>query len=115
MSFGQKNGHKLFSSVSPKKSWEGVIGGAFVALLITIFLRYIHWIELPILHSLILTLLIIIFSTYGDLVESKLKRAYGVKDSGNIMPGHGGLLDRFDGALFAIPIALIYLTLFALI
>lgn len=115
MTFGQKNGHKLFPSVSPKKSWEGVIGGAFVALLITIFLRYIHWIELPILHSLILTLLIIIFSTYGDLVESKLKRAYGVKDSGNIMPGHGGLLDRFDGALFAIPIALIYLTLFALI
>ena len=115
MTFGQKNGHKLFPSVSPKKSWEGVFGGAFVALLITLFLRYIHWIEISVIHSLVLTLLIVVFSTFGDLVESKLKRFYGVKDSGKIMPGHGGFLDRFDGALFAIPIALIYLSIFSLI
>lgn len=113
MSFGQKHGHKLFPSISPKKSWEGVWGGLFVALISGVLLKK-YWMFgfLPWWAVICLTLIIFVFSVFGDLVESKLKRHFGVKDSGNILPGHGGMLDRFDGALIAFPVGAIFLIIF---
>lgn len=113
--FGQKNGYRLFPSVSPKKSWEGFWGGLLCAILAGIILNYTGLLYITLLHSIILALLIGIFGVLGDLVESQLKRNFGVKDSGRIMPGHGGMLDRFDGALLAFPIAVIYLKFFIII
>jgi len=114
--FGQKGKHKLFPSLSPLKSWEGFAGGIISAVLagylVFLFLFPLnpdHTISL--LHTLILSIIICLSGTLGDLVESQFKRSIGVKDSGKIMPGHGGLLDRFDAALFAIPMALFYLKL----
>lgn len=110
--FGQGvHGHKLFPSVSPKKSWEGIIGGAVVtastALLLCAF--DIHTlIGISKGDLFILAAVIFVFGIYGDLVESQLKRSFGVKDSGNIMPGHGGMLDRFDSALLAFPAASLF-------
>ncbi len=115
MTFGQKNGHKLFPSVSPKKSWEGFFGGLFSAILAGYFLNYYNVLPFGTLHSIIIALIINIGGVYGDLVESHFKRNFGVKDSGGIMPGHGGLLDRFDGALIAFPLAITYLIIFELI
>ena len=111
MAFGQKHGHKLFPSISPKKSWEGYFGGLFLSLAAGWCTGYFHLIDFPWYHCLILALLVNISSTIGDLVESQLKRNFGVKDAGRIMPGHGGLLDRFDGALLAFPVAVLYITL----
>lgn len=115
MTLGQKNGHKLFPSISPKKSWEGYIGSVFTSILAGFLLNRIGWFPFSIIHSVIISVLINIFATFGDLIESQLKRQYGVKDSGNIMPGHGGLLDRFDGAIVAFPIAIAYIYIFGLI
>ena len=100
---------KLFTRVSPKKTVEGVIGGLVFTLIGTYFLAKYE----PILNSyqwLILAVVVVFFGTLGDLVESKLKRDAGVKDSGAILPGHGGLLDRLDSLIFAAPFA--YLTLY---
>ena len=113
--FGQKSGRRLFPSISPKKSWEGFWGGLLCAVLAGILLNYTGLLYISLLHSIILALLIGIFGVLGDLVESQLKRNFGVKDSGRIMPGHGGMLDRFDGALLAFPIAVIYLKFFTII
>jgi len=115
ISFGQKNGHKLFPSISPKKSWEGFIGGLISALITGIILYYVHLIPFSITHILALSTIIFTFGVFGDLVESLFKRNFGVKDSGNIMPGHGGLLDRFDSALLAFPIAIAYIKIFELV
>jgi len=109
MSFGQKNGHKLFPSLSPKKSWEGFIGGFLTALLAAYILHQVGWLPVPLIHCLILALLLHLFGVWGDLAESQLKRHFNVKDSGKIMPGHGGLLDRFDSALLAFPVVIVYL------
>lgn len=114
MLFGQKNGHKLFPSVSPKKSWEGFAGGVIAAVLTGVAVSTTGLWDINLSHSIILSLIINIAGVFGDLAESLLKRKYGVKDSGNIMPGHGGLLDRFDGALLAFPLAVSYITLFNL-
>lgn len=114
MAFGQKHGHKLFPSISPKKSWEGYFGGLVLAIAAGWCTTRFSLVDLPLLHSLILAVLINIASTIGDLVESQLKRNFGVKDAGKIMPGHGGLLDRFDGALLAFPVSVIYIVLFGL-
>ncbi len=111
MAFGQKHGHKLFPSISPKKSWEGYFGGLALSLAAGWCTGYFHLIDFPWYHCLILALLVNISSTIGDLVESQLKRNFGVKDAGRIMPGHGGLLDRFDGALLAFPVSVLYITL----
>lgn len=111
MAFGQRHGHKLFPSISPKKSWEGYFGGLFLSLAAGWCTGYFHLIDFPWYHCLILALLVNISSTIGDLVESQLKRNFGVKDAGRIMPGHGGLLDRFDGALLAFPVSVLYITL----
>lgn len=115
MAFGQKNGHKLFPSVSPKKSWEGYIGSLFVSAVVAFYLAKFDVLPFKMIHSVILALIINVFGTLGDLVESQLKRNFDVKDSGKIMPGHGGLLDRFDGALIAFPMAIAYIYIFGLI
>ncbi|MBR4297044.1 MAG: phosphatidate cytidylyltransferase [Bacteroidaceae bacterium] len=100
---------KLFPRISPKKSWVGSIGGGLLCLAAAwgIYTFAPGYMELWQWMGLGLT--VCVFGTWGDLVESLLKRQVGIKDSGNILPGHGGLLDRFDSALLAIPAALIYL------
>jgi len=103
--------HRLFERISPKKSWEGFIGGAFFAMISGYIFSLIIPIEISLINWIIISEIIVLFGTYGDLVESLIKRTIGVKDSGNIMPGHGGLLDRFDSMLFAAPAVYIYLNL----
>jgi phosphatidate cytidylyltransferase len=109
ITLGQKYGKKLFPSISPKKSWIGFWGGVFTAVVVAIFLQKFGILNFSMLHSMILAVLINVASVYGDLIESQWKRHYNVKDSGNLIPGHGGLLDRFDSALVAIPVGVIYL------
>ncbi len=105
ISFGK---HKLFERISPKKSWEGFFGGIFFALILAYFLPQITG-EIDILRWFGFALIAVVFGTWGDLIESLIKRTVDVKDSGNILPGHGGLLDRFDSLLFAVPLIYIYL------
>jgi len=101
--FGSAFGkNRLFERISPKKSWEGSIGGAISAITLAAAFGYYSSI-LNIYSWVLMALVIVITASLGDLVESLLKRQVGVKDSGNIMPGHGGVLDRFDAAIFAIP------------
>lgn len=113
---GRSGKHKLFERISPKKSWEGFIGGLTLSILVAILLYYTwgkNFSGVAPIHWAIVALLISVFGTLGDLVESMLKRSVGVKDSGNIMPGHGGILDRFDAVLIALPIMLVYWQLVA--
>lgn len=114
MLFGQKNGHKLFPSISPKKSWEGFYGGVGSALIFSVALYYAGLSDFNLTHTVIIALIINVTSVLGDLAESKFKRNFGVKDSGSLMPGHGGLLDRFDGALTSFPLAIAYIKLLSL-
>lgn len=108
MSFGKR---KLFERISPKKSWEGAVGGTLavlgVAYAISLYVPYISA-----LHWMILGFVVSVAANFGDLAESMLKRSIGIKDSGSILPGHGGMLDRFDGVIFAIPAFFAYLQLF---
>jgi phosphatidate cytidylyltransferase len=102
--------HKLFPRISPGKSWEGSIGGAvFVLAAAWAISHFVDGSMLTMLQWLGLGLVVTIFGTWGDLVESLFKRTLGIKDSGNILPGHGGMLDRFDSSLLAIPAAAVYL------
>ncbi len=101
---------KLYEKVSPKKTWEGTIGGVILSILAAYFLSTI-FLSLNITNWLVIGFLISIFATLGDLTESMFKRQANMKDSGNIMPGHGGILDRFDGLLLAAPAVYIYLTI----
>ena len=102
--------HKLFPRISPGKSWEGSVGGAVFVLAAAYAISYfLDHTMLNTLQWMGLGLVIVIFGTWGDLVESLLKRTLGIKDSGNILPGHGGMLDRFDSSLLAIPSAVVYL------
>ncbi|MBR5083453.1 MAG: phosphatidate cytidylyltransferase [Prevotella sp.] len=104
--------HKLFPRVSPGKSWEGSIGGCVLVLIVAGVVGWLYSKELGTLSVPVwmgLGLVVVVFGTLGDLVESLLKRTLGVKDSGNLLPGHGGMLDRFDSSLMAIPAAVIYL------
>ncbi|WP_163708878.1 phosphatidate cytidylyltransferase [Mangrovibacterium lignilyticum] len=108
VSFGKR---RLFERISPKKSWEGAIGGTITAVAVSALLsRYIT--EIDLVHWLVLGFLIVVAATLGDLTESMIKRQFGVKDSGTIFPGHGGILDRFDSLLFAIPVFVCYLEVF---
>ncbi|TSA36449.1 MAG: hypothetical protein D4R64_07475 [Porphyromonadaceae bacterium] len=102
--------HKMFPRISPKKSWEGLAGGLLMALLITWLSRPLFP-DIPLWHLWILCPVIVITGTFGDLVESSWKRAADVKDSGKLMPGHGGILDRFDSLIFAAPAAYLTITL----
>lgn len=95
--------HKLFERISPKKSWEGFIGGAIAALILGYVCHLIFPDSYSLLFWLAMALTVVIFGTLGDLAESMLKRSLGIKDSGTILPGHGGILDRFDGLLLAAP------------
>ena len=115
--------HKLFPRISPGKSWEGSIGGAVFVLAVAYGIGWLDNMEiadanhtssifagmLSIPEWLGLGLVVVIFGTWGDLVESLFKRTLGIKDSGSILPGHGGMLDRFDSSLLAIPAAVVYL------
>ena len=109
ITLGQKYGKKLFPSISPKKSWIGFWGGMLMAIAVAMILHYAGLMPFTLLHCVILAVLLDVAGVYGDLIESQWKRHYNVKDSGNLIPGHGGLLDRFDSALIAIPIGVIYL------
>lgn len=109
ITLGQKYGKKLFPSISPKKSWIGFWGGMLMAIAVAMILHYAGIMPFTLLHCVFLAVLLDVAGVYGDLIESQWKRHYNVKDSGNIIPGHGGLLDRFDSALIAIPIGVIYL------
>ena len=107
--------HRLFPRISPKKSWEGSIGGAILVLAVaalighfTTELSTVNY-QLSTIHWIGLGLVVVVFGTWGDLVESLFKRTLGIKDSGNILPGHGGMLDRFDSSLMAIPAAVVYI------
>ena len=104
-SFGK---HKLFERISPNKTWEGFIGGVLFAMLIALNLEQ-YFGALQKWEWVTMAAIIGVFGTLGDLVESMLKRSLGVKDSGNILPGHGGLLDRFDGLLIAAPLVFLFL------
>jgi phosphatidate cytidylyltransferase len=99
---------KLFERISPNKTWEGSLGAGFFALLLALFIYYVNH-SLSLITWIIIAFAVWVFGTYGDLVESSLKREYKIKDSGTFMPGHGGFLDRFDSFLFIIPIVLLLL------
>ncbi len=103
--------HKLFERISPKKSWEGFFGGLILALASS---QAFAWFapEINRMNWLGLAATVILFGTWGDLIESLLKRTLGVKDSGNVLPGHGGMLDRFDSVMLAVPASYIYIELF---
>jgi phosphatidate cytidylyltransferase len=103
--------HKLSKSVSPKKSWEGLLGGIFFGIIAGLIIFYLSR-SLTLSHWIIISVLVPLTGTLGDLTESVIKRAAKVKDSGNVLPGHGGLLDRFDAAIFAIPAVFVYLKIF---
>lgn len=109
MSLGQKYGKKLFPSISPKKSWIGFWGGLLTAVIVAVALHYAGVFTFGLVHCIAIAILLNVTGVYGDLIESQWKRHYEVKDSGTIIPGHGGLLDRFDSALMAIPVGIIYL------
>jgi phosphatidate cytidylyltransferase len=102
--------HKLMERISPKKTWEGFIGGLIIASFAAWFLA--GWLGVvDKIHWVIISLIISVAGTYGDLVESMLKRSTGVKDSGTIMPGHGGFLDRFDSAILSFPLVYLFISL----
>ena len=103
--------HKLFPRVSPKKTWEGAIGGGIAAVLIVIGLFAWLMPSVPMVHGVAIGTIIAVFGPIGDLAESWLKRDAVVKDSSHIIPGHGGILDRFDSMLFVAPLVTIYLVL----
>lgn len=110
--FGRSIGkNKLFEKHSPKKTWEGFFGGMIVSLLAA-FILSTQFREVSYLHWAMMSLIIVIGGTYGDLCESMLKRSFDVKDSGTLLPGHGGVLDRFDGLFIAAPLVYVYLTVF---
>ena len=118
--FGMLLGQKLWPAkmcpkISPKKSWAGYIGGLVMAMLAGAILHWTGLFPFSMLHSLIVAAIMHVMGVFGDLFESLWKRSTGVKDSGNLIPGHGGLMDRFDSSLFAFPVAFIYLVLFGLI
>lgn len=107
--------HKLFPRISPGKSWEGSVGGGILVMAIAVLVWHlteqygVNDLQLSAAEWAGLGLTVVVFGTWGDLVESLFKRTLGIKDSGHILPGHGGMLDRFDSSLLAIPAAVVYL------
>ncbi|MBV6652428.1 MAG: phosphatidate cytidylyltransferase [Mameliella sp.] len=107
--FGSKLGKTpLFPRISPKKTWEGSAGGMLLTLLFSAIIYYTFQ-ELTLSDWLVLAVIVVVFGSLGDLVESMLKRSVQIKDSGGLLPGHGGLLDRFDAFIFLLPFATAYL------
>ena len=113
--------HKLFPRISPGKSWEGSIGGGLLVVAVAVLVWYltdmydVNDLGLNAYEWAGLGLVVVIFGTWGDLIESLFKRTLGIKDSGNVLPGHGGMLDRFDSTLMAVPAAVVYLYTLTLI
>ena len=107
--------HKLFPRISPGKSWEGSVGGGLLVMAVAAGIWHIaetygmNDLGLSLIEWIGLGVVVVVFGTWGDLVESLFKRTLGIKDSGTILPGHGGMLDRFDSSLLAIPAAVVYL------
>ena len=107
--------HKLFPRVSPGKSWEGSIGGGLLVVVAAVLIWYfteqydVNDLRLTAYEWAGLGIVVVVFGTWGDLIESLFKRTLGIKDSGNILPGHGGMLDRFDSTLMAVPASVVYL------
>ena len=109
--------HKLFPRISPHKSWEGSVGGGLLVLAVAALMGWMEqsgtvamdnaYFSIP--EWMGLGLVVVVFGTWGDLVESLFKRTLGIKDSGSLLPGHGGMLDRFDSSLMALPAAVIYI------
>nr|MBD3622806.1 phosphatidate cytidylyltransferase [Sunxiuqinia sp.] len=109
MTFGK---HRLFERISPKKSWEGAIGGALSAVVAAWAIAHFFMPSIALYHWIILALITVVSATFGDLTESLFKRQFNLKDSSNFLPGHGGILDRFDSLFFAIPSVVLYSKLF---
>jgi phosphatidate cytidylyltransferase len=110
---GRKLGrNKLFSRISPKKTWEGYAGGFLFTILAAMIIFFLFKL-LTLLNWIILSMIVSAAGTYGDLFESAIKRSAGTKESGNLIPGHGGALDRFDSAIFVFPLAYAFLKLAA--
>lgn len=107
MQFGK---HKLFERHSPKKTWEGFIGGLVLSVLVALTIHH-YFGKIDVIEWVGMGLIISVFGTMGDLTESMLKRSLQVKDSGTLLPGHGGLLDRFDGLLISAPLVYVFLKL----
>ena len=103
--------HRLLERISPKKSWEGFIGGVVLAVVVSWLLSGWLGVVSPVKWAII-SLIVSIIGTFGDLVESMLKRSTGIKDSGNLMPGHGGFLDRFDSTVMSFPIVFLFISFF---
>ena len=103
--------HRLFERISPKKSWEGAIGGTIIAVLAAWIIAGIIP-EIALIHWIFIGILTVVSSTFGDLTESMFKRYFEIKDSGSVLPGHGGILDRFDSLFFAAPVIVTYIKLF---
>ena len=104
--------HKLFERISPKKTWEGTIGGFAFGMAVS-WIMSLYFLEYNLVNWLVIGFLTVFFGAFGDLAESMLKRSMNVKDSGKMLPGHGGFLDRFDASLLAAPVVFIYLLLVA--
>lgn len=100
--------HRLFERISPKKSWEGAIGGVVFSMVLASILAH-YYTQLNLTQWLVFAIVAVVFGNFGDLFESLLKRSLNVKDSGNMIPGHGGILDRFDSTLMAAPMVFVYL------
>ena len=115
IALGKRFPKKLFESISPKKTWIGYWGGLIMAVVAACILFYTGYMKYPLIHCIVLAVVMHIAGVWGDLFESQWKRFYNVKDSGNIIPGHGGLLDRFDSTLMAMPIGAVYLAIFNLL
>lgn len=105
--------HRLFERISPKKSWEGVIGGGIFAMLAGVLNAWLFQ-SIELTTWLMISFVVIVTSTFGDLCESLMKRSLGIKDSGNFLPGHGGFLDRLDSLIFTIPVMVTFLYIIGL-
>lgn len=100
--------HKLFERISPKKTWEGTLGGGLLTLVAAWIISMVCA-SISFFDWLVIALIVVVFGSYGDLFESMFKRSINAKDSGRLLPGHGGILDRFDGVLIAAPFVFVYL------
>ena len=109
VSFGK---HRLFERISPKKSWEGFFGGVLMSIVMSVVLSYFFGFY-SLKFAVALAVVVSVFGTFGDLIESMFKRSIDVKDSGKLLPGHGGILDRFDGVFLASPIVFFIVYLFS--
>ncbi|MBK6363038.1 MAG: phosphatidate cytidylyltransferase [Saprospiraceae bacterium] len=98
--------HKLFERISPKKTWEGLIGGGILTLVVSVLTAYLFP-EISMYKWMWISLVVWVMGTFGDLMESAIKRQYSIKDSGSILPGHGGFLDRFDSFIYVLPFVLL--------